>query len=188
MLGLLNYIAYCAIYLVAYGLLIACCRSLSIRTTTMWAQKYGLSLRVAVTKVKASFSIGRNLSSAPQSARLVQYIGFCTLSSSLTKASLTATRETTRQRNSSSPGWEGLSNGGEEGYAFRSSKACWHLAVHSKDFFNVQKKGRHLSVALETNLFSIVILPLRHFTSFVFLGGAISIMAQILFGLTSIPL
>ena len=42
-----------------------------------------------VTKAKASFSIGGYLSSAPRSARLVKYTGFCTPSSSLTKAVLT---------------------------------------------------------------------------------------------------
>ena len=46
-----------------------------------------------------------------------------------------------------------------------------------KDFFNVQKKGRHLSITLDTNLFSATTLLLRFYTSFTFLGGAISIMA-----------
>ena len=51
-------------------LLIACHKGLSVRMTTVWAWKYGLSLRAAVTSVKASFSMGRYLSSAPRSTRL----------------------------------------------------------------------------------------------------------------------
>ena len=82
---------------------------------------------------------------------------------------------------------EGLSNSGEEMYVFKSSNTCWHSTVHSKDFFNVQKKGRHLSIALNTNLFNATTLPLRLYTSFTFLDGVISIIAWILSGLTSMP-
>ena len=46
----------------------------------------------------------------------------------------------------------------------------------------------NLSVALNTNLLSAAILPLRLCTSFMFLGCAISIMARILSRLASIPL
>ena len=80
----------------ASGLLIARCKGLSVRTTTVWAWKYGLSLQAIVTNVKASFSMGGYLSSAPRSARLVQYMGFCTFSSALIKAALTAAGETAR--------------------------------------------------------------------------------------------
>ena len=67
----LNSIAHSAIHLTALGLLIAHRKGLLARTITMWAWKYGLSLRVTVTKVKASFSIGGYLSSTPWSAQLV---------------------------------------------------------------------------------------------------------------------
>ena len=87
----------------------------------MWAWKYGLSLRTAVTNAKASFSIMGYLSSTPQSARLVKYTGFCTPFSSLTKAALIAAREMARYRSNFSPSLDELDNGGEERYAFRSS-------------------------------------------------------------------
>ena len=67
----LNSIAHSAICPAASGLLIAHYKGLSVRTITMWAWKYGLSLRAAITKANASFSIGGYLSSAPRSARLV---------------------------------------------------------------------------------------------------------------------
>ena len=92
----LNSIVYSAIHPVALGLLIAHHRGLSFRTITIWAWKYGWCLWAIVTIVKASFSIGRYLSSAPWNARLVLYMGFCTLSSSLTKATLTAARDMAR--------------------------------------------------------------------------------------------
>ena len=88
----------------------------------------------------------------------MKYTGFCTPSSSLTKAALTVTRDMTRYRNCSFSGLDGLSNGGEERYAFRSSKACWDSVVPSNDFLNVRKNGRNLFVALETNLFNATIL------------------------------
>ena len=93
MLNSLSSIAYNAIRLVASRLLIARRRGLSVKTITVWAWKYGLSLRAAVTKVKARFSIGGYLSSASRSARLTSYMGFCTFSSSLTKAALTAAED-----------------------------------------------------------------------------------------------
>ena len=67
----LNFITYSVIRLAALGLLIARHKGLSVRTITVWAWKYGLSLQAAVTKAKVSFSIGGYLSSAPPSARLV---------------------------------------------------------------------------------------------------------------------
>ena len=67
----LNSIAYNAIRLVASGLLIAHCKVLSVKTTTVWVWKYGLSLRAAITKVKTSFSIGGYLSSTPWNAQLM---------------------------------------------------------------------------------------------------------------------
>ena len=76
---------------------------------------------------------------------------------------------------------------GEMRYNFRFSNACWHSSVHSNDPFNTRKKGRHLSVALETNLFSAAILPFRLYTSLTVFGGASSIIARIFSGLTLIP-
>ena len=83
---------------------------------------------------------------------------------------------------------DGLSNGGDERYFFKSSNAFWHSFVHSKDFFNTQKKGRHLFVALETNLFRAATFPFKLCTAFTVLGGSSSNMAHIFSGLTSIPL
>ena len=107
----------------------------------------------------------------------MKYIGFCTSFSSLTKAVLTTTREMGRYRNNTSPGFDGLNNNEEERYVFRSSKTYWHSVVHSNDFLNVRKKVRHLSVALETNLFRAAILPFRLCTSLTVFGGANFIMA-----------
>ena len=50
------------------------------------------------------------------------------------------------------------------------------------------KKGKHLSVAFETNLFSAATLSVRLCTSFMVFGNANSIMACILSRLTLIPL
>ena len=66
----LNSMAQSVNHPTASGLLIAHRKGLSVRTTTVWAWKYGLSLRATVTNAKASFSMGGNLSSAPRSARL----------------------------------------------------------------------------------------------------------------------
>ena len=117
----------------------------------------------------------------------MKYTGFCIPSFSLTKAALTTSLKTNRYRNSCSPRLDGLSNGREERYAFRSSNACWHSFIYSNDFLNVRKKGRHLSVALETNLFNAVILLFRLCTSLTVFGGANSIMSCIFSGLISYP-
>ena len=66
----LNSIAHSNNHSATLGLLIARCNSLSVRTIIVWAWKYGLSLRAAVTKEKVSFSIGGYLSSTPRSALL----------------------------------------------------------------------------------------------------------------------
>ena len=66
----LNSIAQSANRPAASGLLIAHHKGLSVRTIIVWAWKYGLSLRAAVTNAKASFSMGGYLSSAPRSAQL----------------------------------------------------------------------------------------------------------------------
>ena len=51
-----------------------------------------------------------------------------------------------------------------------------------------KKKGRHLFVAHETNLFNAVILSFKLCTSLTVFGGASSIMARTFSGLTSILL
>ena len=71
MSNLLNFIAHSANHSAALRLLIARRNGLSVRAITVWAWKYGLSLRAAITKAKVSFSIGGYLSSTPQSAQLV---------------------------------------------------------------------------------------------------------------------
>ena len=184
----LNSTAHNAIRPAASRLLIALRRGLFVRTITGCAWKYCLSFRVAVTNAKASFSIYGYLSFAPRSAQLVKYTSFYTPSSSLTKVALIAAGETASYRNNSSPSLDGLSNGREERYAFRSLNACCHSVVHSNGFLNVRKKGRHLSVALKTNLFNAAILPFKLCTSLTIFGEANSIMACIFSGLTSIPL
>ena len=52
----------------------------------------------------------------------------------------------------------------------------------------MQKKDRHLSVTLETNLFSATTLLLRLCIFMTFFGSVISIMACTLSGLALIPL
>ena len=81
-----------------------------------------------------------------------------------------------------------LSSGGDERYFFKSSNAFWHSSIHSKDFFSTRKKGRHLSIALETNLFRVATFPFKLCTAFTVLGGSSSNMARTFSGLTSIPL
>ena len=83
---------------------------------------------------------------------------------------------------------DGLSSSGDERYFFKSSNAFWHSSVYSKDFFSTQKKGRHLSVALETNLFRAATFPFKLYTGFTVLEGSSSNMARTFSGLTSIPL
>ena len=92
----LNSMAQSANRPVVSGLLVARYKGLSVRTTTVWAWKYGLSLRAAVTNAKASFSMGGYLFLAPRSAQLTLYTGFCTFSSSLIKVALTVAAEMAR--------------------------------------------------------------------------------------------
>jgi hypothetical protein len=67
-------------------------------------------------------------------------------------------------------------------------KASSHSDVHSNAFFKTQKSGKHLSVALETNLFSVATLPVRLWISLTFLGDFMSMITPILFGLDSTSL
>ena len=89
---------------------------------------------------------------------------------------------------SSSPCLDGLSNCGSVRYLLSSSNACWHSSVHTNDFFNVLKKGRHLSVDRDMNRFSAATLPVSLWISLVVFGGYISKIALILFGFASMPL
>ena len=54
------------------GLLMVLLRGLSVKTTIVYAWKYGLSFRAAITNANVNFSIWRYLSSAPQNPWLVK--------------------------------------------------------------------------------------------------------------------
>ena len=91
----LNSIAHNASWPATSRLLITQRKGLSVRTFTVWAWKYGLSMQVVVTNAKASFSIdGYFFGTAKRSAYVVY--GLYTLSTSLTKAALTAAEEMAR--------------------------------------------------------------------------------------------
>ena len=66
----LNSIANSTNCLAISGFFITCRNGLSVRMITVWAWKYGLSLRAVITKVNVSYSIGGYLSFAPRSAWL----------------------------------------------------------------------------------------------------------------------
>ena len=68
----LSSIAHKAILPAASGLLIALFKRWSVRTTIVWAWKYGLSFRAATISAKANFSILEYLSSAPRNALLMK--------------------------------------------------------------------------------------------------------------------
>ena len=65
-------IALKAILSVASGLLIALFKGWSVRTTIVWAWKYGLSFRAAIISAKANFSILGYISSASRKALLMK--------------------------------------------------------------------------------------------------------------------
>ena len=71
-LNSLSSIALKAILPVASGLLIALFKGWSVRTTIVWAWKYGLSFRAAIISAKANFSILEYISSAPRKALLMK--------------------------------------------------------------------------------------------------------------------
>ena len=83
---------------------------------------------------------------------------------------------------------DGLSRGAIVRYTLRSWKAFWHSSVHLNAFLRTLKKGKHLSVAFETNLFKAATHLVRDWTSLTFFGGSMFIIAWILSGFTSIPL
>ena len=72
---------------------------------------------------------------------------------------------------------DGLKRGGLLKYLFNSWNAASHSSVHTNAYFNVLKKGRNLSVALETNLLIATILPVSFWTYLTVLGEAILMMA-----------
>jgi len=57
-----------------------------------------------------------------------------------------------------------------------------------KACFNILNKGEHLSIALETNMLSVAILPMSFWTSFTILGDITSSMAHTFFRFAFIPL
>ena len=115
-------------------------------------------------------------------------MGSCTPSSSCIRAELTIVCDTAKYKNRSFPIFERLKRGGVIKYCFRLSKAIVHSFVHSNFFLRSLKNGKHLFVDRETNLLRVAICPLKHWTSFTFVGGDISIIALILFGFALIPL
>ena len=76
-----------------------------------------------------------------------------------------------------SPSLDGLKRGGLLKYLFNYWNAVSHSSVHTNACFNVLKKGRHLSIALETNLLMATILPVSFWISLTVLGKAILMMA-----------
>ena len=73
-------------------------------------------------------------------------------------------------------------------YAFRSSKALWQSFVHSNAFLRTSKNGKHLLVALETNLLRAATRSISDWTSLTFCGGFISSITWILSEFASILL
>lgn len=65
--------------------------------------------------------------------------------------------------------------------------AILRSSVHAKAYLRVFEKGRHLSIALETNLLSSVTLLVNFLTSLTVLDDGISSMTFTISGLASIP-
>ena len=68
----LSSIAHKAILPAVSRLLMALFKGWSVKTMMVWAWKYDLSFRTAVTSAKANFSILGYLSSAPRNALLIK--------------------------------------------------------------------------------------------------------------------
>ena len=100
---------------------------------------------------------------------------------------LTVVAKIARYKNRSSPSLDGLNSGGLLKYHFNSWNAASHLLVHVKACLRVLKKGRHLSVTLETKWLRAATLLVSFCTSLTFLGEVMSSMAFTFFGLASIP-
>ena len=71
-LNSLSSIAHKAILLATSRLFIALFKGWSIRTTIVWAWKYGLSFHAAIISAKANFSILGYISSASRKALLMK--------------------------------------------------------------------------------------------------------------------
>ena len=83
---------------------------------------------------------------------------------------------------------DGLNSRAVVRYAFRSSKDLWQSSVHSNAFLRILKNGKHLSMALETNLLRAATHPMSDWTSLIFCGGFISSITWILLRLALISL
>jgi hypothetical protein len=59
-------------------------------------------------------------------------------------------------------------------YSFSCLNALSHSSDHSKAFCKTLKKGKHLSIDLEMNLFVAAIFPINYCNWFVFFGDCIS--------------
>ena len=114
-------------------------------------------------------------------------MGHCTLDSSWINAELTTVCDTDRYENNSSPSTNGLSNGGLARYSLRLWKAASHSSIQWKAYLRVLKKGRLLSVAFETNLFSAATCLVSLWTSLTIFGEVKSSMALTFSGSASIP-
>ena len=131
-------------------------------------------------KKKAIFSIREYFILAPWKAWLT---GCWTLNSSRIKAELTAVCDIDRYNNRSSPFIDGLKSSGLARYSLRLWKAASHLSVHWKTCLKFLRKGGHLLVVLEMNLFRVTIHPFSLYTSFTILGS----IAFTFSGFASIP-
>jgi len=96
--------------------------------------------------------------------------------------------DTAKYKYKFSPSLDGLKRGGLLRYRLSSWNAASHLSVQAKACFNVLKKGKHLSVALETNILRAMILPVSFWTSLIVLGDVMLSMACTFSGFASIPL
>jgi hypothetical protein len=141
-----------------------------------------------MTRANASFLIWGYLSSAPYSALLTKYIGFCIPSSSWIRATLITVGETAKYRYNTSLGIVRLSKEELVKYLFSWEKASSHSLDHSKAFFKILKKGRHLSVDREMNWFWTANLSVSCWSYFVVFGDCISSIAWIFSGLALILL
>ena len=92
-----------------------------------------------------------------------------------------------RVRSSSSEGLTRTGGMGELRYLFSAANACSQCVSHWKDFFRIWKKGRHLSLALDTKWLSAAILPIRRWTSVMLNGDGMLSTTFILSGFASIP-
>ena len=99
-----------------------------------------------------------------------------------------AMAETVKYKYKFSPSLDGLKRGGLLRYRLSSWKNASRSSVQAKAWFNVLKKGGHLSVALETNLLRAAILLVSFWTFLTVLGYVMLNMACTFFGFASIPL